>query len=46
MIVSVLSLLLSVVVFDAVVVVVVVAVRSWSELLKDDIGLERVSIVG
>jgi hypothetical protein len=33
-------------VFDAVVVVVVVAVRSWSELLKDDIGLERVSIVG
>lgn len=45
MIVSVLSLLLSVVVFDAV-VVVVVAVRSWSEPLKDAIGLERVSIVG
>jgi hypothetical protein len=44
MIVSFLSLSLSVVVFDA--VVVVVAVRSWSEPLKDAIGLERVSIVG
>jgi hypothetical protein len=42
MIVKVLSSSSPVVVFDA----AVVAVRSWSEPLKDAIGLERVSIVG